>query len=207
MKLDATAYTVPCDAPESDGTFAWDSTTIVVVEAEHEGERGLGYTYGPPALVPLVRDTLAPAVEDPFAAFDAMVAAVRNMGPWGLAMYAVSAIDVALWDLKARRPGVAPTEVLGRRRASVEIYGSGGFCSYSDERLRAQLAGWAAEGCTRVKMKVGRDPDADPARVATARDAVGDGVELMVDANGAWTPDQAVEMAHRFGAQDVRWFE
>jgi L-alanine-DL-glutamate epimerase-like enolase superfamily enzyme len=207
MRLEATAYTVPCDAPESDGTFAWDSTTIVVVEAEHDGERGLGYTYGPPALVSLVRDTLAPAVDGPAGAFDAMVAAVRNMGPWGLAMYAVSAVDIALWDLTARRLGVALTELLGRRRDAVEIYGSGGFCNYSDEQLRRQLGGWAADGCTRVKMKVGRDSGADPRRVAAAREAIGPGVELMVDANGAWTPAEAIAMAHRFARHDVGWFE
>ena len=193
MKLTADAYTIPTDAPESDGTFAWDSTTIVVVEVSDGGERGLGYTYGPAALVPLIMGTLADALDS----WDAMVGAVRNMGPWGLAMYAVSAVDVALWDLKARRLGVSLVELLGRRRDAVEIYGSGGFCSYSDEQLRAQLGGWASEGFARVKMKVGRDADADPHRVAVAREAIGDGVELMLDANGAWSVDQAVAMAAR----------
>jgi L-alanine-DL-glutamate epimerase-like enolase superfamily enzyme len=212
MKLEARAYTVPCDAPESDGTYAWEASTIVVVHA-HAGEhRGLGYTYGPAALAELVSGPLAGAVRDrdPLdvgGAWDAMVATVRNMGPWGLAMYAVSAVDVALWDLKARQLGVSLVQLLGRRRAAVPIYGSGGFCSYDDAQLRAQLGGWAADGFARVKMKVGRDAAADPHRVAVAREAVGDDVELMVDANGAWSAERAVALAQRFAEHDVRWLE
>jgi L-alanine-DL-glutamate epimerase-like enolase superfamily enzyme len=141
----------------------------------------------------------------PRAAFDALVAAVRNMGPWGLAMYAVSAVDIALWDLKAKRLGVALSTLLGRRRDHVPVYGSGGFCSYSDAQLSAQLSGWAEFG--RVKMKVGRDAADDPRRVAVARAAIGPDVELMVDANGAWDAAQAIAMAERFAEYDVRWFE
>jgi L-alanine-DL-glutamate epimerase-like enolase superfamily enzyme len=210
MKLEACARTIPCDQPESDGTFAWDSTTIVIVQARAGEHVGLGYTYGPAFLADLVTGTLAGAVRDApgvGAAFDAMVAAIRNMGPWGLAMYAVSAVDVALWDLEARTLGVSLAGLLGRRRERVPIYGSGGFCSYDDETLRAQLAGWAAEGIGAVKMKVGRDPAADPHRVQVAREAVGPDVELMVDANGAWDPPTAIAMAARFAGCGVRWVE
>lgn len=211
-RLDATAYTIPTDAPESDGTMAWDSTTIVVVEAHAGGHAGLGWTYGPAPVAGLVTGMLAGAIEghDPLdvpGAWASMVAAVRNAGPWGLAMYAVAAVDVALWDLKARLLDVALCGLLGRRRESVAIYGSGGFCSYSDEQLQEQLGGWAAQGIPRVKMKVGRDPDADPHRVAVARATIGDDVELMVDANGAWAPDRALGMAHRFAEHDVCWLE
>jgi L-alanine-DL-glutamate epimerase-like enolase superfamily enzyme len=122
-------------------------------------------------------------------------------------MYAVSAVDVALWDLKARLLDVSMSGLLGRRRDAVEIYGSGGFCSYDDDRLHEQLAHWASQGLARVKMKVGRDPEADPHRVAVARDAIGPDVELMVDANGAWSAERAVEMAHRFAQQQIRWLE
>jgi L-alanine-DL-glutamate epimerase-like enolase superfamily enzyme len=211
-RLEARAYTIPTDAPESDGTFAWDATTIVVAEAASGGARGLGWTYGPKALARLIDDELAGVVRGTDAlavahAWDAMVGAIRNMGPWGLAMYAVSAVDLALWDLKARLLGVSLADALGRRRERVEIYGSGGFCSYDEAQLRGQLAGWAEQGLARVKMKVGRDPDADPARVAAARGAIGDAVELMVDANGAWDPPQAVAMAHRFAEHGVAWLE
>jgi L-alanine-DL-glutamate epimerase-like enolase superfamily enzyme len=190
----------------------WDSTTIVVVEVHAGGHAGLGWTYGPGAIRELVTGMLAGAIDgrdalDVPGAWAAMVGAVRNAGPWGLAMYAVSAVDVALWDLKARLLDVSLCGLLGRRRAAVPIYGSGGFCSYSDEQLREQLGGWAAQGIGRVKMKVGRDSSADPHRVAVARDAIGPDVELMVDANGAWAPARAIAMAHEFAAHDVRWLE
>src|SRR5689334_13844791 len=136
MELTVSAYTVPTDAPESDGTFEWDATTLVVVEADG----GLGWTYAPAAAGALVSELLAGAVTDPDdipGAWAAMVGAVRNAGPWGLAMYAISAVDIALWDRKARRLGRSLVDLLGRRRETVDIYGSGGFCSYSDEQLRA----------------------------------------------------------------------
>jgi L-alanine-DL-glutamate epimerase-like enolase superfamily enzyme len=211
-RVEATAYTVPTDAPESDGTFAWDSTTIVVVEVHAGGHAGLGWTYAPPAVAGLVTGMLAGAIDrhDALAvpaAWSAMVGAVRNAGPWGLAMYAVAAVDIALWDLKARLLDIALCGLLGRRRDAVPAYGSGGFCSYSDDQLSEQLGGWASAGFARVKMKVGRDPEADPHRVAVARQAIGPHVELMVDANGAWSPERALAMARRFDEQDVRWLE
>ena len=208
MELDVSAYTVPTDRPESDGTFAWSATTLVVVELDG----GLGWTYAPAAAGGVVRDLLAPALaerdlDDVPGAWAAMAGAVRNAGPWGLAMYAVAAVDVALWDRRARRLGVSLARLLGRRREAVDVYGSGGFCSYSEDELREQLGGWAASGIARVKMKVGRDPAADPRRVAAARDAIGPDVELMVDANGAWDTAQAIAMADTFAAWDVRWLE
>jgi L-alanine-DL-glutamate epimerase-like enolase superfamily enzyme len=205
MELSVSAYTVPTDAPESDGTFEWDATTVVVVECAG----GLGWTYAPAAAGGLIEQLLAPALRalDPLdvpGAWAAMVAAVRNAGPWGLAMYAVSAVDVALWDAKARALGVSLVSLLGRVRERVPVYGSGGFCSYDDARLREQLGGWVAEGIPRVKMKVGRGRDVE--RVAAARDAIG-AAELMVDANGAWDAATALRMAEAFAASDVRWLE
>src|SRR3954471_14389079 len=186
VSLEVSAYRVPTDRPESDGTFSWEATTLVVVDATAQDVTGLGWTYAPAAAGALVRELLEPALDDPFdvpAAWAAMVAAVRNAGPWGLAMYAVAAVDVALWDLKARLLETSLVSLLGRRRETVPVYGSGGFCSYSDAELTEQLGGWAADGIPRVKLKVGRGRD--PERVAVAREAVGPDVELMVDANGA----------------------
>ena len=210
--LDVTAYTVPTDRPEADGTLSWDSTTIVVVELDAGGERGLGWTYGPAAAAALIRDELAEVVQgrDPMdvpAAWAAMTGALRNAVTTGLSAYAVSAVDIALWDLKARLLGVSLATLLGRRRDGIEAYGSGGFTSYTDAELRDQLGGWAAAGFSRVKLKVGSDPAADPRRVRVAREAIGPDVELMVDGNGAWRPDGAIAMAAAFAEHDVRWFE
>jgi L-alanine-DL-glutamate epimerase-like enolase superfamily enzyme len=211
-RIDVAAYTVPTDRPEADGTLAWDSTTIVVVELHAGGERGLGFTYGEPALASLIRGTLAGVVagRDPMdvpAAWAAMTAALRNAVTTGLSAFAVSAVDVALWDLKARLLGVPLATLLGRRRDGIEAYGSGGFTTYTDAELQAQLGGWAEDGFGRVKLKVGSDPAADPARVRAAREAIGPEVELMVDGNGAWRPDGALAIAAAIAEHDVAWFE
>ena len=210
--VDASAYVIPTDAPESDGTFAWDRTTLVVAEAHGGGQTGLGYTYADRAAALVVTETLEHVVvggdpADTTAAWTRMQAAVRNAGRSGIAATAISAVDVALWDLKARLLGLPLTALLGRVRQRVPVYGSGGFTSYSVERLQQQLGGWVEEGIRAVKMKVGRDAGADPDRVAGARAAIGDTTALLVDANGAWTPSQAIAMARRFEPFGVSWLE
>jgi L-alanine-DL-glutamate epimerase-like enolase superfamily enzyme len=136
-----------------------------------------------------------------------MQRAVRNMGRSGIAATAVAAVDAALWDAKARTLGVALVSLIGACRAGIAVYGSGGFTSYSSARLQQQLGDWAAAGLRMVKMKIGRDAQADRERVRLARAAIGDGVELFVDANGAYDRKQALAQAEAFAAADVRWFE
>ena len=108
--IEARAYRIPTDRPEADGTYAWDATTLVVIHAGAGGTRGIGYTYGSAAIVPLVRGELAPRVigGDALAverAWNAMVREVRNVGRPGIASTAISAVDAALWDLKAKLLG------------------------------------------------------------------------------------------------------
>jgi L-alanine-DL-glutamate epimerase-like enolase superfamily enzyme len=212
-RVSVSAYTVPTDEPESDGTFAWDSTTIVVVEAGGGGETGVGYTYGPVATGSLVEEKLADVVRgrdasDVRAAWLAMGGALRNAGRPGIGSMAVAAVDIALWDLHARLLGVPVAVALGAVREEVPIYGSGGFTSYSPERVGEQLGRWSAAGIPRVKMKVGRDPERDPARLGAARAAIGDDAELFVDANGAFGRDDACAWANRYAAEwGVTWFE
>jgi L-alanine-DL-glutamate epimerase-like enolase superfamily enzyme len=213
--LSAAAYTVPTDGPESDGTISWDATTAVVVTASAGDATGLGYAYGSGAAAGVVQEVLRPAVlkeghrsaGDVPGAYAAMVAAVRNIGRPGVASTAISAADTALWDLKARLLGLPLADLLGRVRPAVPAYGSGGFCNYPEDRLAEQLGGWAAEGYRMVKMKVGRHPDDDVDRVAVARKAIGSGVALFVDANGAYDRKQALSMAEQFAVFGVAWFE
>jgi L-alanine-DL-glutamate epimerase-like enolase superfamily enzyme len=210
-RVQAWAYRIPTDGPESDGTLAWDATTLVVVEAEGAGTRGLGYTYADAAASRVAGGLLAEAVRgrdalDPPACHRAMAQAVRNIGRPGVAGMALSAVDVALWDLKARILELPLAALLGRVRAAIPVYGSGGFCSYAPARLAEQLGGWAAEGMAAVKMKVGRDPRADPERVRIARSAIG-GAGLFVDANGAYSRKQALALAEAFAGQGVTWLE
>lgn len=210
--LEAAAYTIPTDAPESDGTLSWDSATLVVVRAHAARHIGIGYTYAAPAAVPVITGELADVVcgrdaTAPAAAWAAMRHAVRNLGAPGLVAESISAVDGALWDLHARLLDVPLATALGAVHEAVPIYGSGGFTSYDDRTLADQLSGWVAAGVPRVKMKVGRDPGADPGRLRVARSAVGDDVELFVDANGAYSRKQALGWAQRFADFDVRWLE
>ena len=211
-RIEVSAYTVPTDSPESDGTLRWDSTTMVLVEAIGGGRRGLGYTYGDVSVGKFVESKLASTVEgadamSPPAAWKAMQEAIRNAGRPGVGAMAISAVDIALWDLKARLLGVALADALPRFYAAVPVYGSGGFTSYSNERLRDQLGGWASEGIPCVKMKVGREPQEDPERLRVAREAIGEDVGLFVDANGAYTRKQALLWAQRFAEEGISYLE
>jgi L-alanine-DL-glutamate epimerase-like enolase superfamily enzyme len=206
------AYKIPTASPEADGTAEWDSTTLVTVHAEAGGAIGFGYTYADVSTATLIDDRLKDIIlgRDPFsidAAWAAMIRSVRNLGRRGIAAMAISAVDNALWDLKAKLLGVPLVTLLGSVRESAPVYGSGGFTSYSIDELRKQLGGWVADGIPRVKMKIGRGAGADRERVAAARDAIGNDCELFVDANGAYSRKLAQEQAEIFSAYDVRWFE
>ncbi|HTZ83544.1 MAG TPA: enolase C-terminal domain-like protein [Candidatus Acidoferrales bacterium] len=211
-RISVSLYRVTTDFPEADGTISWDVTNLVVVEATAGDFTGLGYTYADAATAELIRDKLTKEVEGRNA-FDipgswlAMVKSIRNLGRPGIASMAISAVDIALWDLKARVLGVPLVDLLGRVRDSVPVYGSGGFTSYPIAKLQQQLAGWVEQGIPRVKMKIGSDPSADVARVRAAREAIGPGAELFVDANGAYSRKQALYQADAFTQFDVTWFE
>ncbi|HET7674955.1 MAG TPA: enolase C-terminal domain-like protein [Gammaproteobacteria bacterium] len=211
-RVEVSAFKIPTDAPESDGTLEWDSTTLVLVEISAGGKTGLGYTYGHHAIGTLIRDKLAAIVAGRNAmdigdAWLAMLKALRNLGRYGIAPMAVAAVDIALWDIKARLLDLPLVTLLGAYHAGVPVYGSGGFTSYTDDMLAEQLRGWVDAGIGRVKMKIGREPDRDPARMRAARDAIGDGVELFVDANGAYDRKQALAIAEHFVELGVHWYE
>ncbi len=208
----AAAYRIPTDGPEADGTFSWDATTLIVVHVTAGDQSGLGYTYADASVAALAQTLARKTLEgrDGFdipACHEAMQRAVRNFGRPGLAACAISALDAALWDLKARLFGVALAKLLGRCRDEVPIYGSGGFTTYSDDRLKAQLSNWAdRDGCRYVKMKIGSEPERDPERAMAAKRAIGDS-ELFVDANGAFSAKQALRFAEASLEADIRWFE
>lgn len=211
-KLNVSAYTIPAESPESDGTYEWQSTTIVIVDLGADGEHGLGYTYADAATAKLIEDHLKKIVigRDAMSvrgAWDAMVRSIRNLGRPGICSMAISAIDTALWDLKAKLLGLPLVKLFGQVRDAMPIYGSGGFTSYKIDKLQHQLGNWSKEGIPRVKMKIGRDAAADLERVAAARKAIGDDVDLFVDANGAYSRKQALAQAEKFSEQNVAWFE
>jgi L-alanine-DL-glutamate epimerase-like enolase superfamily enzyme len=208
----ASAFTVPTDRPEADGTFAWGETTLVLAEVEAGGETGIGFSYTGAAAAGLITGPLKKAVEglsafDPPRAWAAMQHAVRNLGRSGLCATAVSAVDLALWDLKAKLHGLPLARLLGQARDAVPIYGSGGFTTYTDAELEAQLGGWVRDdGCRWVKMKIGTDPSRDPHRIAAAKRAIGEAT-LFIDANGAFQVTEALRVAEIAARHDVGWFE
>jgi L-alanine-DL-glutamate epimerase-like enolase superfamily enzyme len=216
-RVTAAVYEIPTDRPEADGTLAWSSTTLVVAHVTGGGQTGIGYTYASGACAPLVEGPLAAAVtgQDVLgtgAAWTAMVRAVRNLGRPGLASCAISAVDAALWDLKAVLLGLPVSRLLGMTRADAPVYGSGGFTTYDEPVARAQLERWTGDwGIPRVKIKIGEswgtEPARDLARIGFARQVIGPCAELYVDANGGYTRKQAVRMGHAMAEHGVTWFE
>jgi L-alanine-DL-glutamate epimerase-like enolase superfamily enzyme len=215
--VEVSVYTVPTDEPEGDGTFAWQSTTMVLVQVRAGGELGTGWTYGPAECGAIVKSALAPLVTgrsalDIGGCWDAMVKAVRNSGRVGAIGYAISAVDIALWDLKARLLGLPLHRLLGAVRDAVPIYGSGGFTTYSEKTLAAQLGGWVHDDrIPRVKIKIGeswgRRQDRDLRRLRQAREVIGDGPELFADANGGYSRKQAIRLAREAEELRLHWFE
>ncbi|MEV7009210.1 enolase C-terminal domain-like protein [Streptosporangium sp. NPDC051022] len=213
----AAAYRVPTDRPEADGTLAWDATTLVTAETDAEEVTGVGWTYAPAVAASFVAETLAATVTgadalDIPAVWTAMVGQVRNAGRPGIAGYAISALDVALWDLKARLLGLPLGRLFGLARPDVPVYGSGGFTTYDDATTEAQLGHWVHDqGIPRVKIKIGESrgtaSDRDLHRVRLARRVIGGDAALYVDANGGYGAKQAIRLAGRMRDQDVSWFE
>ncbi len=213
QELDVGAFTIPTDGREADGTLSWKATTIVVVHAFAGGRWGVGYTYADVSTAKLIRAKLDGIVRSadamaPQAAWVSMVREIRNLGRPGIASMAIAAVDTALWDLKARLLELPLCSLLGRAHDHVPVYGSGGFTAYTPKRLQQQLGDWVQAGIPRVKMKVGSQPSDDPGRVRCAREAIGPNAQLFVDANGAYSRKQALELAERFRDEaDICWFE
>jgi L-alanine-DL-glutamate epimerase-like enolase superfamily enzyme len=211
-KTRISVYTVPTETPESDGTIKWNSTTMVLVEISGGDKTGIGYTYSNLAAAALINSQLKKIVEgqnclDIPSLSRKMIAAIRNEGQCGIAMMAVSAVDNALWDLKAKLFEVPLCTLLGKVKKEILLYGSGGFTSYTDEQTAAQFEHWLSQGFTHFKMKVGREPAKDANRVKSARGAITEDAELFVDANGAYTTKQSLEKAQQFADYNVTWFE
>src|SRR5579872_975404 len=188
-RLDTQVFRVPTDLPEADGTIHWDATTMLLVEVVADsGERGLGFSYASAAAAGVVHEILERVVvgcgvDDVRARWGAMIAAVRNVGRPGIAATAISAVDIALWDIKSRVAGQPLFQLLGPHRECVPVYGSGGFTTYTDQQLTQQLGDWVEQGIPRVKMKIGTDwgarPEVDVHRVHVAREAIGPQAELF----------------------------
>ncbi len=187
---------------------------MVLVRGRSGDVDGIGWTYGPTACATLIKDKLAAIMKhritmDVEGSFQAMVRALRNAG---LAGYAISAVDVALWDLKARMLDLPLHHLLGAVDTRVPVYGSGGFTTYDERQLGHQLGHWALEQrIPRVKIKIGEswcaDLGRDLDRMRQARTIIGDDDELFVDANGGYTRKQAIRVMAAAADSDVHCFQ
>ncbi len=209
-------YRFPTQRPEADGTLSWDATTAVTATVTTGPATGLGWTYSTAATAQIITDHLAPALVglDPLnipCCWSAMHRACRNLGTRGIVMQAISAVDIALWDHKARFFDISLARLLGQARDRVPVYGSGGFTSLSNDELRAQVQSWAEAGCRSMKIKIGESWGTEIARdlerIQTLRGMAGANVELMVDANGAYTVGQARRVGAALDEMAVCWFE
>ncbi|TKK67233.1 mandelate racemase [Ilyomonas limi] len=210
--LTTSVYTVPTASPEADGTFEWNSTTMILVELEAGGKKGLGYTYASIAVATLIDKSLKDMVigkdaMNIIAIRTVLIQHIRNNGVCGIAFMAVSAIDNALWDLKAKIVELPLCTLLGQAKEGMLLYGSGGFTNYTDKQLKKQLEAWLQQEVKYVKMKIGRDEKRDIERVKNAHRIIGNDAALFVDANGAYSARQALYMAEVFSQYNISWFE
>ncbi len=190
-------------------------TVFIFIDTD-EGASGFSYLSGPRAVRALIHDDISDALigHDPFnieALWQDMFWRVRGYGRKGLAFQAISGLDVALWDLKAKALDVPLYRLLGPAHESVPTYGSGGWTHFSIEELVAEQVGYVEAGFRRVKMKVGKDfgmdERGDMARLEAVRKAVGDDVEIYIDANNGYYAKQAIRMSKQFEDYGAAWFE
>jgi L-alanine-DL-glutamate epimerase-like enolase superfamily enzyme len=216
-RVDTRWLRIPLRSQIADSTHVLKFIDLIVVEAEAGGITGssymLSFDYAPAVLkafveVELKRHVIGLRSDNIRAVFETGLAACEYVGQSGLAMWAISAIDVALWDLLGRRLGVPAATLFGRHADAVPAYGSGGWLSYTDEQLADEIAAHRAHGFRAVKIKIGgRSEDWDVARVKAVRQALGPDVQLMADANQALSLERAMRTARRLDDEGIAWLE
>jgi L-alanine-DL-glutamate epimerase-like enolase superfamily enzyme len=216
-RVTAIPLLAPLDRPWRTGvaTFTAFYTTLVRVETD-DGVVGHGEClarYQPRAWADLVNDVLAPMVvgADPFDVEHTWERLYRSLGSFsghsrGILLEAMSGIDIALWDVMGRATGKSVAHLLGGAPRPVAAYAS----SVTVDELPAMVAraeGYVAQGFRSMKVKIGRDARTERAVLTAIREAVGDGIELTVDANGAYDFPEALAVAAVLEDLGVAWFE
>jgi L-alanine-DL-glutamate epimerase-like enolase superfamily enzyme len=210
-------FRVPIEPSGDAGHGLLDHEELILVEVDADDLRGHGYAYtigrGGRAVQALIEHDLAPLVVGQDAVhverlWDRMWRGLLYVGRGGLLAFVVAAIDIALWDLRGLRLGQPLWQIAGGRARALPAYGSGVDLPKPLDGLLRQVEGFLARGFPGVKVKVGR-PSAsdDDARVAAVRSLIGDKIDLMVDANMGWSPEQALTRGRRLAEYRPRWLE
>lgn len=212
-------WRVPPHREIRDAVQQMEAVEIVTVTLlTDSGVEGMGFTYtlgrGGGSVMRLLEDDVAPRLIglDPLR-FEQVSGSLwwelHWVGRGGISQLALSAVDIALWDLLGRHRQEPVWRLLGGAREEVELYHTDcGWLQHSEDQLVREAAGAVESGFSGVKIKVGRpELSEDISRVAAVRRAVGDGVKIMVDANHAFTPGEAVRRGRRLEELDIFWFE
>jgi L-alanine-DL-glutamate epimerase-like enolase superfamily enzyme len=219
LAVDARLFRVPLDEVLSDAKHG-DHTHFELVTATvstADGRSGTGYTYtggiGGRAIEAMIESDLAPFLvgHDAInidATNDAMAAHVHYVGRGGIAAFAISAIDIALWDIKGKAQGLPLWQMAGGAAKATKAYRGGIDLNFSREKLVDRVGQYVAEGFNAIKIKVGRpDLEDDVARIAAVRERIGPETTFMVDANYAMDVPRAIAAANAFKRFDLLWFE
>lgn len=207
---------IPISPPIADSTHVLRFLDLILVEVHAGGASGssymLSFDYAPALLKGIVdqelkRHLIGMNADNIHAIYEQNLQITEYIGREGLAMWGTAAIDVALWDLMARRLGVPVSLLFGVHSPAVPVYGSGGWISYSDEQLADEVSRYVARGFAGVKIKIGGNEDRDVERVRAVRKAIGPDRKLMVDANQGLTLERALRLARRLEDYDLAWFE
>jgi L-alanine-DL-glutamate epimerase-like enolase superfamily enzyme len=210
-------YRIPIEPSGDAGHGLLDHEELILVEVAADGLIGHGYAYtigrGGRAVQALIEHDLAPLLigqdaGEVEALWERMWRGLLYVGRGGLLAFAVAALDIALWDLRGLRLGQPLWQIARGTARSIPAYGSGVDLPKPLDGLLRQVEGFLARGFPGVKVKVGRpDSSDDEARVAAVRKLVGDGADLMIDANMGWIPEQALERGQRLAEYRPRWLE
>lgn len=216
-RVETVYYRLPLEAMGDAGHGTIDSEELITVKIHADGLTGHGYAYtigrGGRAVQALIEHDLAPLLRGQEAAavetlWERMWSRLLYVGRGGLASFAIAALDIALWDLRGLREGRPLYALLGGQARAIPAYGSGVDLPKPLEALLRQVDGFIERGFPGVKIKLGR-PEAgeDEARVAAVRRRIGDAVDLMVDANMAWTVAEALARGQWLREYHPFWFE
>ena len=217
--VDAFAISIPLPVPVADAVRSITHRDHLVVRLEADGLTGVGFTLGYDASVAMVSMVesiykpllLGAQVSRSEQLWSEMFRQSIQAGRRGAALRAMSAIDIALWDLRGKRAGMPVMELLGVHSNSMRCYATGGYYreGYTEEDLVREMESYVEQGFTAVKLKVGKLPARqDAERLGRIRKAVGDDVDILLDANGGW-PDAptAISAMRRLEEHRPYWIE